>query len=175
MFKVCFYGNKVFFSVWPTRNKVDVTALNAGTGNIRQNRSMSNQTWHNHFCNSHSCENNLKCRKWKRLDGVLGKREPSDRFKNPVLPVRGKTGQVVRQGRLPSALRCCSASRERCQGKRLTFHMTLAVLGDDASAIHLISRPLVDKHGAVGGACIQDHSILGEIFQINTWERNSPG
>lgn len=41
-----------------------------------------------------------------------------------------------------------------------TFDVTLVMLGYDAGIILLVGRPLVDVHGCVGGACIQDNSIL---------------
>lgn len=36
----------------------------------------------------------------------------------------------------------------------LTFDIALAVLGDNTSAIELVSWPFIDVHGGVGRACI---------------------
>ena len=44
--------------------------------------------------------------------------------------------------------------------EELTFHMTLAVLGNYTGVILLISWPFVDVHGGVGRACIQNNSKL---------------
>lgn len=46
--------------------------------------------------------------------------------------------------------------------KELTFYMALVVLANNTSAILLVSWPFVDVHGGVGGACIQNNSILKE-------------
>lgn len=54
-----------------------------------------------------------------------------------------------------------------CQCEELTFYMTFAVLGHNAGAILLVSRPFVDEHRGVRWACIQDDSILQR--------QNSPG
>lgn len=46
-------------------------------------------------------------------------------------------------------------------GHCLTLGVAFSVLSDHTRAILLVCWPLVDVHGCVGGACIQDYPILG--------------
>lgn len=93
---------------------------------------------------------------WGLLQLLPGAGPPSTRRRD--LAARPAEAEPER----PEADSAWASGRVHRRSGTLTAHVAGAVLAHHARVVLLVRRPLVDEHGRVGGAGVQDDAVLGE-------------